>query len=465
MKKVLLLSVFLSFFILNSQESIDNTLTLSEYLAYVKKFHPIVKQAQLKTTEGEIKLLKARGAFDPKLEVDYDKKEFKKTEYFNKLNATFKIPTWYGVEFKGNYQKNSGTYLNPELTVPDDGLYSAGVSVSLAKGLWINKRMAALKQAKLYTKQLQASQQLLINDIMFDAIYIYLDWLKNYQIKQTYERYLVNAQERLDNVKKSFFAGDKPAVDTLEANINLKSRKLDLEKSRIKYVKSRLELANYLWLEGNIPLELQESILPDTKTIVKIEELLDVKNMNIDRAMVENHPKIQSLQFKKQALLVNKRLKVNNLLPQIDAEYNFLSAKTKDLIDFNTNDYKMGINVKIPIFLRKERSELRLAKLKLRDIDFSISSNKVNLENKIKATVNEVESYKKQNKMLNDLVFDYQTLVKAEERKFTLGEGSLFRINYREVKLIETKIKTSDSEFKTMKSIANYFRLSQGFVN
>ena len=64
-------------------------LTLSEYLGYVKSFHPVVKQANLVINEGEAKLLKARGAFDPKLEVDLDNKEFKNTEYYDKLNAAF----------------------------------------------------------------------------------------------------------------------------------------------------------------------------------------------------------------------------------------------------------------------------------------------------------------------------------------------------------------------------------------
>ncbi|MGA9270202.1 MAG: transporter, partial [Lutimonas sp.] len=72
------------------QELDPETLSLSEYLGYVKSFHPVVKQANLVINEGEAKLLKARGAFDPKLEVDMDRKEFKNTDYYDKLNAAFK---------------------------------------------------------------------------------------------------------------------------------------------------------------------------------------------------------------------------------------------------------------------------------------------------------------------------------------------------------------------------------------
>ena len=62
---------------------------------------------------------------------------------------------------------------------------------------------------------------------------VYFDWLKNYQKKLIFEDYLINAETRLQNVKKSFLEGDKPEIDTLEANINLTNRLLDLEKAKI----------------------------------------------------------------------------------------------------------------------------------------------------------------------------------------------------------------------------------------
>ena len=318
MKKIFLISILLVNTIIYAQVENENILTLSEYLGYVKKYHPIVKQARLKTTEGQIKLLKARGAFDPKIEVDYNRKKFKKTTYFDKLNTSFKIPTWYGIQLKANYENNSGVFLNPEFNVPEEGLYSAGISVSLAKGLLTNKRMATLRKAKIYAQQVKAEQQLLINDIFYDAIISYLHWLKDYQIRQTYVSFVKNATDRLTNVKKSFLKGDKPAIDTLEANINFKNRLLDLEKSDIKYIKSKLALSNYLWIANNIPLELESKILPDVDTNNKIDLVLNMNSNKVTESAIENNPKVVSLQLKKEQLKIDKRLKLNNLLPKID---------------------------------------------------------------------------------------------------------------------------------------------------
>ena len=60
---------------MHSQDLNSKIMNLEEYLGYVKQFHPIVKQVDLVIAESEAKLLKSRGAFDPKLEVDYDKKQ------------------------------------------------------------------------------------------------------------------------------------------------------------------------------------------------------------------------------------------------------------------------------------------------------------------------------------------------------------------------------------------------------
>ena len=94
--------VCLSFCALNAQDSL--VMSFNEYLGYVKRYHPIVKQANLTVSIGQANLMRSRGGFDPKVEIDYDRKQFKDTEYYDRLNTTFKIPTWYGVELKGNFK-------------------------------------------------------------------------------------------------------------------------------------------------------------------------------------------------------------------------------------------------------------------------------------------------------------------------------------------------------------------------
>ena len=432
-------------------------LTLSEYLGYVKSFHPVVKQANLVINEGEAKLLKARGAFDPKLEVDLDNKEFKNTEYYDKLNAAFKIPTWFGVEFQAKYEENSGVFLNPESTVPEDGLYSVGVSVSLAQGLLTNRRMAMLKQAKLYNKQAEADRQLLVNDILYEASQTYFTWLKTFNDKRVYESFLSNAEFRLEAIKKSYEVGEFPAVDTLEANIIVNTRQLAYENARMMQAKAAPELATFLWLDGNIPVELQDNVVPDTGTFGIIDEALNTGALNLDMLDLEEHPKLRSLGYKYEGLMVEKRLMANNLLPRVDLEYNLYSETPGYIDSYDNNNYRAGLNVNFPLFLRKERGDLKLAKAKVQSTEFEIAATRVNLKNKIAAISQEMESYLLQNAVTEDMVRDYQSLLSAEERKFFLGESFLFLINSRESKLIEAKLKANEIENKYLNSKARLF--------
>ena len=466
--RVFIVSLLLSCSSLMYSQDSTSVLSLAEYLGYVKSFHPIVKQANLIINESEAKLLKARGAFDPKLEVDYDRKKFKNTEYFDRLNASFKIPTWFGVEFKGNMEENTGEFLSREAFVPDGGLYSAGVSVPVARGLLTNKRMAMLRQSRLYVKQAQADRLLLVNQILFDATVTYFNWLRTYNEKRVYEDFLSNAQIRFDGIKKSYEVGDKPAIDTLEARITLNNRRLNLEKSRIKFVKSSLELSNFLWLNDNTPIEIEDQIIPDINTFDSIDVTLNTSGLDIESFNIENHPKLQSLDFKFRSLTIEKRLKRNNLLPQIDLEYNFLSETPEVVRSFSTSAYKSGVNVSFPLFLRKERGDLRLAKIKLQNTEFDIQNTRVSLRNKIDAINQELDSYVLQNDYTDIIVNDYSTMLSAEERKFFLGESSLFLVNSRESKLIDAKLKAIEIEnsfFKTKANLFNVLALSEVQMN
>jgi len=458
-RSLLLYCTLFFFYISFSHAQQDSLMVLGfkEYLGYVKKYHPVAKQAQLTIAIGQANLMKARGGFDPKVEVDYDRKQFKGTEYWDKLNATFKIPTWFGIELKGNLEQNEGSFLSDEATVPDDGLYSAGVSMSVLQGFWINERMATLRKAKFFREQSKADQDLLVNQVLYDAALAYFDWLRAYRDAQVFEDFLENAEVRFQGVKSSALAGDISIIDTVEAKIAVENRALSLEQANVKLMKRSLELSNFLWIE-DVPVELQENIVPNLDVEGEIDTTLEILGKPLDSFTLENHPKIRSLDFKIDGLVVDRRLKANKLLPKLDVEYNFITETPELINSLVTENFKGGFTFSVPLFLRKERGDLKLAKFKLRDAEFDRDNAQVEIQNKVIAIYRELDSYITQNTLIANIVRDYGTLLQAEERKFSFGESSLFLINSRESKLIDAYLKQNEMQNKFFYTKAMLFK-------
>ena len=448
--------LFITVFSVAQTPSDELLLTFKEYLGYVKRFHPIAKQAELTVSVGEANLLRSRGAFDPKINVDYNRKEFKDTEYFDQLNTTFKIPTWYGIELKANFEQNSGDFLNPEGFVPDDGLYSAGISASLLRGLLMNERMADLKAAKFFREQTKADRDILVNQVLFDAAIAYFNWLRAYQEAEIYNNFLENAQVRFQGIRQSALAGDIAAIDTIEAKIAVENRKLSLEQANLELFKKRLEVSNFLWI-NDVPVELQEEVIPDTNPVLDIDTSFETMGLTLDQFTLDNHPKLRSLNFKIEALDVDRRLKANKLLPRLDANYNFLTETPEIARSLNTFNYKGGINFELPLFLRKERGDLRLAKFKVQDAQFDLKNEEIVIQNKVIAVFNALESFSRQNELISTIVKDNRVLLSAEERKFSLGESSLFLINTRERNLIDAELKSIEVQNKYYETKAKLF--------
>nr|WP_315219368.1 TolC family protein [uncultured Flavobacterium sp.] len=440
------------------QQSISKELTYNEFLGYVKKYHPLVKNANLEISKAQANLMMARGGFDPKIEVDFSQKQFKDKEYYSILNSSFKIPTWYGIELKAGFDNNEGVYLNPENTTPNQGLTSFGISVPIGQGLLINQRMADVRKAKIQIKLSDAERKLQAVNVLYDASIAYFNWKKNFEEMKLYENYNKNAEIRLEGIKSLITQGDKPAIDSIEAGIIVKNRALSLEDSKLKLAKAKLELSNFMWLENNIPLEISEELVPETALEATLQETLKTNDLLQNDFNPETHPKLNALQNKIDILNVEKDLKQNMLLPKINVGYSYLSEPSY-IDNYRFDDYKIGLEFYFPLFLRKERGSLKLAKYKVQESQFALALEKTQLTNKINAQKTEINSLLKQKKLAKDLVENNITMLDSEERLFSFGESSLFLINTRENNLVSAKLASIALENRFYMSNSELFKI------
>ena len=139
------------------------------YFQLILANHPVVRQANLLEAEAQAYIRKSRGGFEPKITGNFDQKSFDGKNYFTIGQAGLKIPSWYGLEFKGGYNWANGVFLNPENFLPAQGQAEIGISLNVLQGLIFDQRRAALQQARIMPELNDAERRAIANDLLLQA--------------------------------------------------------------------------------------------------------------------------------------------------------------------------------------------------------------------------------------------------------------------------------------------------------
>jgi outer membrane protein TolC len=454
---LLIIIQLLTAFSAGAQDTI-RILKEEEFLNIVRINHPVAKQGGLIVDMARAELQTIRGNFDPVLYYNNDQKTFDGKNYFNYSNGELVIPTWFGIEAYAGIENNFGDFVNTEVTKNRSSY--AGISVPLLKDLILDKRRAALQQGKLFMQQSEWERRNVINDLLLDAYAAYWNWAKDYQVFLVLENTIRINEFRYELVRISFQQGDRAAVDTTEALAQLQNFQQQREEAWLKFRKSSLELSTYLWLPNQQPAYISDRVIPDTLWAVQNFTAFNTTDLtNWLTQTMNNHPKLQMIDFKMQSLEVERRLKFQSLLPKADVKYNFLQSGYNPLagqnVNFFQNNYKFGLNVAIPIPNRSGIGQYKAARIKLKSVDLDLNLTKLELENKVRFHYNEVLNMQKQIRIYEDAYRNYVKLFDAEQLKFSLGETTLFLLNTRENKALETLQKLLELKAKFYQSFAS----------
>jgi outer membrane protein TolC len=420
------------------------TLSLDNALNIVRKFHPVVNQSNLIINQASNSLQASRGVFDPTLMVDNDRKTFDNRRYFNYYNPELRIPTWYGIDFKAGIENNVGDRLNPAIT-PNRSAY-LGVSLDPLRGLVYDKRRAAVQQANAMVKLTRQEQQLVVNDLLFETTEAYWEWVNAYLVNRVFLSAVKTNEFRFDFVKKAFQQGDRASIDTVEALSQLQLVQTLQLQAALDLQKARFFLSNYFWTEQNQPYVFGEEVVPDTSgaQFNPTRVQLPLLEKLIETALLE-HPKLNAIDSKRDMLEIDRKVKTLDLLPSFKINYNFLDKgyNVPDVFKQTLfqNNYKYGVSFGLPLLQRQARGELSKTKNKISEIDFSRKLTELEIQNKVKSVFAESSSLKIQINVSEQNFLNNKQLLDAENMKFAMGESSMFLVNAREIKLIESEQK------------------------
>ncbi|MBL7939664.1 MAG: TolC family protein [Flavobacteriales bacterium] len=434
------------------------TLTRAAFVRIVLDNHPMARQAALRPELGEATVRSARGGFDPVATANYDEKKFDDKNYFQLFDAGLKVPTWYGVELFAGFQENSGELLDPQSFTPDDGLLKVGGQISLGQGLFIDQRRATLKRSQAYQRATQAEQEQMLNDLLLQALSDHTDWVAAYRAVEVADAAVGLARIRLEAVRGSWRGGDRPAIDTLEAFLQLQDRQMRQQQAELNFRNAGLRLSNHLWNAAQQPLELQPDVVPDPLDL-ESPAIFQLPDTAIAFA-VANHPLLAQAGARIDQLEIDRRLRSEFLKPELDLRYQWLGDGAAITNEGSTSllgeGYQFGVGFQVPLFLRRERGELSMAKLRLTDANFGLERDRLRIRNRIGERVNDINVFAAQVQLGADMVVNNERLLAGENQRFSAGESSLFLVNAREVPLIDARIRQVDLEARLRKA---YFSL------
>jgi outer membrane protein TolC len=211
-----------------------------------------------------------------------------------------------------------------------------------------------------------------------------------------------------------------------------------LQLADITFFENTQVLNTYLWNDSGEPMLLDSAIIPQALSqflnpAPEAEEL---------RTLVGRHPELLLTDFDLASLNVEKRLRTQQLLPVVKLKYNFLTENLADsrpspLFD---NNYRWGVTVYTPLFIRKTRGELgsTIAKLEIKQTGRNLKEQQ--LRTKLEAELNSWNVLNQQVRTLAENVKSLEALLTGETRRFEIGESSLFLVNAREVAVFDARV-------------------------
>lgn len=437
------------------------TLSEQELIQIVKTFHPISLQAKNLIEQAKTDVTEARGAFDPLFQTNTSKKELGNSTYYNYQNAEIKIPTWYGIELNAGIENVVGNNTDPQKTY--NGSSYVGVSFSVIKNIVIDKRRAALEQAKIVVSQSEAEQKLALNNILYEAINQYWQWVQAYREWKIVSDVIEVNIQRINFTKEVINVGERPSIDSIEAITQLQYY-LSLQNDLYMQMQNALiQLSSYTWKQNVEAYNLPENLIPSTGSfkINEIENELPIREDLIQQA-INFHPELEIYQSKFKYLDIDKRLKFQELLPDVKIKYNqlgknYMLNETFAQIPLEKN-YQYALSFAMPLRLSQARANYTQAKLKISNTQFQKENKQRLIENKVKESFNTLSQLKEQINIQQNLYKNLNLLLKGEQTRFENGESSLFLINTREQKSIETlqKLNATIAKFYKQKSVLKW---------
>ncbi|MCC6373130.1 MAG: TolC family protein [Bacteroidia bacterium] len=443
-------------------QAVSVPLSFNTFMEGIRKEHPLYKKAENIARIGELRKTSGAGAFDPQLEAGSNNKFYEGTNYYAINNAELKQGIFAGHSVKMGYENGLGTYINGESKTPSSGLSYVGLEVSLLQGFLMDKRRYEVLKGEAYKNISESERLVLQNDLLFEAGAMYINWLRDLQLNNIHLRFFETATNRYKALVELTSIGERSAIDTVEAKLLLQTRNVELNSTLVELNKSLFQMNGFVWRNDSVAAQ------PGFSTVENLGELelqalswfLKSKN-----DVPLNNPVLLQYQNKSGLLEVEQRYRAELIKPKLDLKYNLIGLNSgKELnAGFYNNNYKWGLGFSMPILLRTPVNNFKISKLDLSNNKLELKNKSAELNNKLNALKNNLSVLAGQIELAKNTLQLSKQLFESEKIRFENNESSLFILNTRESKILESEIKLCETQHKFILNYLYFVHLKGDF--
>ncbi len=437
-------------------------LTIEEVLARIELTHPLLRATGLERTRARAKVLKALGAWEPKLrsdlEVDrYQTYNLTNVSGINTLTAgyndtTFKVAHPWGWEFYAGLRNGFGDratlggfggarlqrVVSPGVAIPQDmqGFYPqqmllVGGSFNLLQGFMVNEEYAEFQQAEIAGPQAEVKVAQKRQDLYLAGAVQYWDWQVAAKQAEVVKRTLAVAEERYQMVEGRAKAGAVAPIDVVEAKEEVQRRREAAIAAQRKVEYEQYKLALFLWENGD-PVTPRPEWAPEFQGETPLPSEEDIAAFKVEAT--EDRPEVRDLYIEAKINNIELKLAKNKLLPKLTVSGGPLSGA---IYYFGGFAYHVNAFFSMPLFNRGARGKVLHAEAEQTRLAYKQAYTERQVQIDVDNWLSAIVRARDRVKAATEALRLAKTLEEGERARFNMGATSVLFVNMRERAVVE----------------------------
>lgn len=430
-------SVALSVMIpLQAHAQVDSEpLTLRQVLAQVQTSHQGMDIARARVRSAEGAEMAARGAFD--LNIEGEARTAPVGTYQSTLGRVgfrqataihgLSLGLWYenGADFPSYYE---------EFITSAGGKVTFKALLPLLRNGSIDAERYKRFQARMQRQVAERQAEQIRADLFAAASRAYWKWIISGQIMSVYESQLKLAEDRAKLLELEVRAGSLPAIDLVDNQRLVLSRRADLTLGELELERRSVALSNFYRNEQGVPIRVPRERIP--QEIASDRRSGDGKEDSLEALQLS--PALAMRRVSLEILEEEIQLAKNGLLPRLDLGVEASHARGQPrpfpYVGSSLSESVLGgtLTFQSPVQLRQARGRLAELRAKKREVELELRLIEDQLGLEVGLFHEALKRHQEAYALSRTSREATEELARAEREKFSLGESSILAVNLRE---------------------------------